>query len=439
MTLLYRRITYITFIIIFLILAPAAILYTQGFRYNFHYSRVQKTGIMIISSMPRRAQISLNGTVYDKDTTPTKVENMLPGDYEITLTKEGYHNWNKKLPIYENNTTFAEDVILWKDDYPVSISQTTSTDWLASPDNSKIAYISNNQVVFFDTTNNSFVYPADSQKLNKIKILGWSNTSKKIIIKNQMADITSYFVINSEQLPTPQLQKIINYSYESLKWDIDSDNIIYGLAPGSGWKIDLFQNKHDRLLTGQVDDFIIKDDKIFTLESGNLFWRSLGTNQLVNPLEEINCQNCKFINKKSSQLILFDNVSNQIYFVDPENRLQTIASQAKAINWLDDDTLLFYNDWEIWIYNLGTREPELITRLGQKIQFALWHTAGRHIIFVSNNMIKIIELDNRELRNVVELVTPEKITDWSIDSRGEILYFSGQLNNKYGFYSLNIR
>ena len=254
-----------------------------------------------------------------------------------------------------------------------------------------------------------------------------------------MADITSYFVINSEQLPTPQLQKIINYSYESLKWDIDSDNIIYGLAPGSGWKIDLFQNKHDRLLTGQVDDFIIKDDKIFTLESGNLFWRSLGTNQLVNPLEEINCQNCKFINKKSSQLILFDNVSNQIYFVDPENRLQTIASQAKAINWLDDDTLLFYNDWEIWIYNLGTREPELITRLGQKIQFALWHTAGRHIIFVSNNMIKIIELDNRELRNVVELVTPEKITDWSIDSRGEILYFSGQLNNKYGFYSLNIR
>ena len=98
MTLLYRRITYITFIIIFLILAPAAILYTQGFRYNFHYSRVQKTGIMIISSMPRRAQISLNGTVYDKDTTPTKVENMLPGDYEITLTKEGYHNGTKNCP-----------------------------------------------------------------------------------------------------------------------------------------------------------------------------------------------------------------------------------------------------------------------------------------------------------------------------------------------------
>ena len=55
-----RRMVYASFIIIFSILTPIIILYTQGYRYNFKRGRVQKTGILIISSIPKKADVYLN-------------------------------------------------------------------------------------------------------------------------------------------------------------------------------------------------------------------------------------------------------------------------------------------------------------------------------------------------------------------------------------------
>ena len=121
MTLIYRRITYSIFIIIFLIAAPTVILYTQGYRFNFEKGRIQKTGILVISSVPRRADIFLNGKKIENKTTPARLENILPADYEIKLAKNGYHDWNKRLTVLENSSTFAEKILLWKNSLPNNI------------------------------------------------------------------------------------------------------------------------------------------------------------------------------------------------------------------------------------------------------------------------------------------------------------------------------
>ena len=137
----WRRAVYVFFIIVFLIVTPLIVLYSQGYRYNFKRGKVQKTGILIISSIPKSADIYLNNQLVTQDQTPARLEKLLPADYEIKLAKEGYHNWTKKLQLNENSTTFAEDVILWKNNWPIQLAPNNIIEWLASPDWQKAVFI----------------------------------------------------------------------------------------------------------------------------------------------------------------------------------------------------------------------------------------------------------------------------------------------------------
>ena len=142
-----RRTIYILFIVIFLIAAPLVVLYSEGYRYNLKRGKIQKTGILIISSLPKKADIYLNGKVVIGDQTPARLEKLLPADYEIKIAKEGYYDWTKKLQIFENSTTFAEEVILWKNNWPTQLASYDIIDWLASPDNQKSVFLTQNRKI----------------------------------------------------------------------------------------------------------------------------------------------------------------------------------------------------------------------------------------------------------------------------------------------------
>src|SRR3989338_2860476 len=68
----WRRAVYVFFIIVFLIVTPLVVLYSQGYRYNFKRGKVQKTGILIISSIPKSADIYLNNQLVTQNQTPAR-------------------------------------------------------------------------------------------------------------------------------------------------------------------------------------------------------------------------------------------------------------------------------------------------------------------------------------------------------------------------------
>lgn len=440
MNLVYRRITYIIFFIIFLAAAPAVILYTQGYRYNFHHQRIQKIGILIISSIPKRAEIYLNGKIIEDRNTPAKIEGLLPADYEIKLTKDGYHDWQKRLPVYENATTFAEDIILWKKEIPIKLDSTNVVDWKISPNKDKIAIISQtNQLISLDLNNGNISIISQLDDYQNLKIIGWSNTSKKIIIQADKNQIENYFIFSPNQTIASDPQQITNYNYQIIKWDLKNDNTIYGHNQNGLWRIDLFTQKREVIIDDNLDDFLIIDDDIFTYVDGNIYRRRFWESSNPELVEKINCDSCRFVNKDRNKIILLDKQNQKIFIIDPENKNKIIENQAKTINWLNNNTILFYNDWEIWIYELDKKDPDLVTRMGENISYAIWHTEGRHIIFATENKVRIIELDNRELKNVTELVNFDFLTHITTDKKGEILYLSGQLAGQDGIYQLTIK
>lgn len=131
LTLFQRRLILIGFIIIFLVGAPAILISATGFRYQFKKRVWQPTGSFVIASQPSGAAILLNQqqTHY---TTPSRILELLPGEYEVEIKKEEYLPWRKKLLVQPGFTTFAEHIILFRPASSTIISQLPAN--LLAPD-----------------------------------------------------------------------------------------------------------------------------------------------------------------------------------------------------------------------------------------------------------------------------------------------------------------
>ena len=97
------------------------------------------------------------------------------------------------------------------------------------------------------------------------------------------------------------------------------------------------------------------------------------------------------------------------------------------------DRILFYNDHEIWMWDMEDDSKNLIVRQGTEINEVIWHASGSYIIYSEPEKLSIIETDGRDYRNVYELLD-YSVEDVQIDKNGENIYFK----SKDQYFKLNI-
>ena len=100
--------------------------------------------------------------------------------------------------------------------------------------------------------------------------------------------------------------------------------------------------------------------------------------------------------------------------------------------------MLYINDFEIWLYNLQTRNKTLITRISETINGAILHPSKDYIIYSTRGTINAIELDEREKRNSTELIKFDSIDSFKL-SPDNVLYFLGGIGNSQGLYKFLIQ
>lgn len=423
----YRRLILIIFVIVFFISTPIIIMYTSGYRYNFEKGRVQKTGILILSTIPRKAQIYLNGKLEDK-TTPAELKHVLPGDYIITLQKEGYHPWVKKLPIYENATTFGEKIMLWKKSTPKILSESFAKVWSQSTDK-KLAY-QNERLYIFSLNDESF----ENFSSSNTEQISWSDSNKKFIL-TKINNGKKYFEINNLK---PQAPLIIK-DFIKVSWAKNNDESVYGLNETGIWKINLNnESKELAYKITNINDFFIEGSKLYLIIGKNIFTHDLKSSSTKQLLCEVKKSDYKFESDNYNKLVLLNN-SGSIAVIDKSNLNKPLEIRAKKLEWLNKDVFLYYNDFEIIIFDLNKNENKIITRVSQPITQGVWHPQGKHIIYASGSNINIIEVDDRELRNVIQLADEVSVNFMSLSSNGKNLYFSGKFKGKEGFYKLELQ
>lgn len=88
-----------------IILTVLVILFAEGYSFSPKTKKVEKTGLLVLTSSPNGATIFLNGHLTDATNTTIKLK---PGTYKVRIEKEGYIPWEKNLVVAEGLVTTAD-------------------------------------------------------------------------------------------------------------------------------------------------------------------------------------------------------------------------------------------------------------------------------------------------------------------------------------------
>ena len=79
-------------------------LYARGYRLDQENLQISPNGILVIKSAPDGSQVYINGEL---ETATNATLPLAPGIYDISVRKEGYRQWNKRLTIEKEIVTEA--------------------------------------------------------------------------------------------------------------------------------------------------------------------------------------------------------------------------------------------------------------------------------------------------------------------------------------------
>ena len=110
-----RNILFITLFILFLIIAPITVFYSLGWRFDWETKKVVQTGVFYFKVWPKNVQVYINGEFKKKTDiffSSAHIDNLLPGQYEIEIKKDGYYDWKKTLEIKKREVTEGKNIVL---------------------------------------------------------------------------------------------------------------------------------------------------------------------------------------------------------------------------------------------------------------------------------------------------------------------------------------
>ncbi|MEA3398759.1 MAG: hypothetical protein U9R06_03380 [Patescibacteria group bacterium] len=453
MSLKLRRFLYIFFILIFLIITPLICLYAAGYKLDNGLT-IKKTGMLIINSEPPGAKIFLNNQPQQlflnkllKNSnkiikSPAKIKNLLPGEYTVRLELENYWPWQKKLKILSGKSTFAEDIILFKKDLPV----------LLEPGEFNYASFSN-----------LFKYAAFADK-QTVNLLNLNNGAKKQFListntKNNFSSLDSKFVwspkntaviinkllFDTDEWDKPiELQKVLGKNFFNTTWGQEK-NEIYFASDKNLLSLDLDDYKIETIVSKTAfSDYLIKNNFVFLVETNNQksavsVW-DIEKQELLSKVS-LPFSNYKFIHSISNLINLYDEKYHILYLLDPFSpmkQLKDAITNANLSYWADENKLLYSNGFEIWLYNLDNNKKTLLTRISKEITGLFMYSSDNYVIFTTNSSINVIELDDREKRNITKIFDFDELKWPQINKEGNILFFYGQIGNQKGIYKLAI-
>lgn len=97
---------------LFSILAPAAVLYALGYRYDPNEQEVERIAFLLAESSPRQASVFLDDT-FIASQTPARAHAVEPGTHTVRIEREDTFPWIKRLAFVGGLATRVHDITLF--------------------------------------------------------------------------------------------------------------------------------------------------------------------------------------------------------------------------------------------------------------------------------------------------------------------------------------
>ena len=433
-----KRIIILIFSVLFCVGCTLAILYSQGYRFDFRNKKFIKTGGLFLKTIPRQSEVYLDGKFKKKTNIlfgEVFFNNLIPRKYKITIQKEGYFPWEKSLEVKSGVVTEAKKIILFPKNLEFLALDSKIKEFTFSPDTKKIALQKINkmgwEVYLFYLRDNScqkLVTESDLKKIIskkypselKLSKIIWSPDSTKIILQLNTKQKTKYFL---KDLSNPANEVIylphLNNTREVFFNPLNHQELFFIKTINNTptlFKTKYQENNLPELIATSTVTYTPFSKNIYYLDKRGLLYKI----DLTKDRRETLTNFAFSLNKGSKYKIeiihneLFLRENDVLYRLNPDSReLEKISG---AVNKLkispDSKKLMIANDSEIQIFFLEdilSQQPErkkqekvFLARFSQKINDIFWLN-NDYLIFTTSDKIKISEIDNRDTINIINI------------------------------------
>lgn len=374
-----------------MILAPIIVFYTNGTRFNFDDNEYVSTGILSVDTNPSDATVMVGGE--ERGKTPVSVRFLTENEYAISLAKDGYFSWEKRLPVKANRVTWASvdipKVYLLKKSDAVAVSSGILDS--IQQDGTIIALSS--KTLTITNENNPKELQTITLPEQSTKIIDARGSS--VLVSGQ----TKLLLVNLGTKAVIELPK--NISPEKVIW-FDETKIMY-IENTVLNKFDTVTGRKETLLTNCIAATSLAND-IYTIsnEQGKLTLHVHTFNQssLIEShalLENIpTATNLSIFVSSGKEIFLQEN--DTLYRIDES--LTAIARGVTATySKSGSNELVFTTSSELLWYDPNNGITKLITRFSTPVSAPIIRTDIGYAFFGQGPELVALELDARDRQN----------------------------------------
>ncbi|OGH84536.1 MAG: hypothetical protein A2261_02820 [Candidatus Magasanikbacteria bacterium RIFOXYA2_FULL_44_8] len=441
----FRQALFALFTGAFLLLTPAIILYTEGYRYDWHNGLLREIGAISIDIEPNNAVVFLDGLKIQQS-LPIRLKNISPRKYHIKISAAGYYDWERDFEVKNKQTVYIKEVSLIKKESPTIFLAGDISTLAISSDNRYLVYIlQNNQkpeAHIFDTANSKDTLLTDLKAGEKYKIT-WAQRNNFFSITNQNAPYETFWIYGVGADKKIDLASLTAKPIMKYQWKDDLEPELFFSADITLSTIKPTTQNIYKIANSTFIDWWAEQGRFWTL-------------QTVSTTKQIKIVRDSF-GFSSDFAILDSNVHPDITPSNPRLRIAEATGDRVVIKYNDKENLLLtangkiYNvagnetllspyqnwlimwtPWEIWTHTMN-EEPYLLNRSGEGLKSVIPLDKYNTLALVWNGKATILYPYYQVTHDFINAAVMAAVADTS----NKKIYFVAKIDKVNGIWKLN--
>lgn len=433
----YRRLLVFMLALLFFIAAPLLILYTAGYRYNIQTRQIQRTGILSIDTQPQGASIYIDNTLVNEQ-TDVVIANIIPGNYEVRIEKDGYYPWKKRLDVNANLSTFVKELQLFKESEPEELDFVQSDALYFSTDTDSFLSIDDQGSVYVVVpgTEEINIYDTDLTLLDT-KVLDTYWYANSIFIHTN--ENKTYW-LKRDNTDLYEQKDVLDVS--DIQIDPSTGHVFIAHENGLSEVSPDFQETLSTIVpSGKILDMKLVGNRLYTLEAEEqrttLYFRDISNLSSAKGIHTFSRSGAySFVGVFGKYILIQDSSTYQLSIIEPGEdilRTQSVTLyDVEYIEKLNDDRIIAWDRNEITTIEIGryfetdgSEGYDSIYKTSKSISQVEWLWNPSWILFIQDGSVFAIETDLRDKRNIIPLLHDDT----------DIIHF-GTLGDEKHIYSI---
>lgn len=434
-----KAIFFWTLVALFWLTATLIIGYAFGYRFNIQKGIFVYAGSITLKTTPQLADVYIDGVLmpsksFNRLNNSYHIGGIKPGSYLLEVKSSGHQAWSKKISVHSGISTEFWNIVLAQNSYTREDYDSPGIEkFFISPRKNLAAFsqqIDNNffvKILNPGTLEMTQVFLADDYRFtdDKKENIEWSPQAHRIIIPAIKEGEKNYFISTIETPEIVNLKEITEQpNLSHVRWDPKSKDVLFYMSDDNLYRIDLAEPQGKKIVAEHIASYDLTPKSLFyfQLPEGIIYETSFDGQDTPAQITTSGPAN---MSDNSYQIIVYDedrivllNKNNNLYIYnkgEENSYFRELSNNAHGSQFSDDGKkLLFWNDHEISAYFVRKWEVQptrnedesmSITKFSDTIGNVQWTRDYEHVLFTNNNKVKLIEIDNRDHRNMMDVLS----------------------------------